>query len=188
MRFGGFNRLIRVGVAMVAAMALLGQTNRPEEELRAALILGFARFSEWPAATAGAPKDNPMVIGVVQQPGISAALERAVAGKTVNGRPVVVRTVKAGGPTAGCHILYFGRMPAARLAEVLRDAPAAALTVGEDDHFLATGGAVHLFEEDGRISFEVSLKAMQTAGVTISSKLLRLGYTVREPAARRATP
>jgi hypothetical protein len=134
------------------------------------------------------PRDNPIFIGVVQHPGIAAALERAATGKSINGRPVVVRPVRAAGQAAGCHIVYFGRMPAPRLAEAFREAPASALTVGEDEHFLATGGAVHLFEEDGRISFEVNLTAMQAAGVVISSKLLRLGYTQRVPARKKAAP
>jgi hypothetical protein len=152
-----------------------------EEDLRAALVLGFARFTEWPP-----PREGPIVIGVYGRVAMAAALERISAGKPVNGRSVQVRQLRPGSGGGGCHILYFGRMPARQLKEAMAEARGAVLTIGEDERFLGAGGAVYLFEEDGRISFEADLGTLQTANVTISSKLLRLGYT--KGAGRRGKP
>jgi hypothetical protein len=175
-------------LAFTASAQIGGGQAPQEDELRAALVLGFARFTEWPA-----PRDGAIVVGVLGQPAIAGALERVAAGKSVNGRPVSIRTLRLASQAAGCHIVYFGRLPGAKLAEAVRDARAAdpkapLLTIGEDDRLLSAGGAVYLFEEDGRISFEVSLPALQSANVSISSKLLRLGYTTRENRRGRSTP
>jgi hypothetical protein len=167
-------------LAVSASAQIGGGQAPPEDELRAALVLGFARFTEWPT-----PHEGAIVVGVLGHPAIAEALERVAAGKTVNGRPVAVRALRAASQAPGCHIVYFGRLPGSKLADAVRDARAgdpksALLTIGEDDRFLTAGGAVYLFEEDGRINFEVSLSALQKANVSISSKLLRLGYTTRE--------
>ena len=55
------------------------------------------------------------------------------------------------------------------------------LTIGESDRFLEYGGAVNLFFVDGHIGFEVSLAALDRAGVSISSTLLRYGQVKARP-------
>jgi hypothetical protein len=169
---------------LLAALSLAGAAEaqvggQQEDGLRAALVLGFARFTEWPVL-----REGPIVIGVVGRPSMAAALEQAAAGKMVNGRAVTVKLLRQPLQLTGCHIVYFGRLPGPKLAEALAAPREAVLTIGEEDKFLPAGGAVYLFEEDGRMSFEVSLAALQSANVVISSKLLRLGYT--SGAGRRA--
>ena len=75
----------RLFTSLLAAIAAL-QTHigyadqlQHEDDLRAALVLGFARFSEWPVA-----RDGPIIIAVVGRPAMAAALERVSAGKVVN--------------------------------------------------------------------------------------------------------
>jgi hypothetical protein len=169
-------RLLRLAAVLSLAMGAAGQgrgvQSAQESDLRAALVIGFARFTEWPVT-----RDGPLVIGVVGSPEMTTALERVANQKLVNGRAVVIRQWKPGSPVAGCQILYFGRLPAAHLGEALAEVRGPVLTMGEEARFLSAGGAVYLFEEDGRMSFEVNLRALQLANVNISSKLLRLGYT-----------
>lgn len=181
---------------LVAAMLLgsslsaqVGGVLQQEDDLRAALVLGFARFTEWPAAQ----REGPLLIGVLGHPGIVSSMEKVAAGKSVNGRPITVRPLRTAAQAAGCHIVYFGRLQGSKLADALKEmlageARPARLLIGEDDRFLSAGGAVHLFEEDGRMSFDVNLDALQQANLTISSKLLRLGYTTRDNKRGRPKP
>ncbi|MFN0104340.1 MAG: YfiR family protein [Bryobacteraceae bacterium] len=182
-------RLLTTLLVAAGAEAQIGVgPPQQEDDLRAALILGFARFTEWPVELEG-----PIVIGVLGRPGISTALERVSAGKIVNGRSVVIRHLRNPGQAAGCHILYFGRLPGQRVPEVMAEArgldvKTPVLAIGEEDRFLSDGGAVQLFEEDGRMSFEVNLRSLQRANLSISSKLLRLGYTSGVSRRGRGTP
>lgn len=180
-------RLIRLAVAF-SVLPMEGAQGgiaplQQEVDLRAALVIGFARFTEWPVS-----REGPLVIGVVGSPGMAAALERVSVGKMVNGRSIVVRQSKQFEAAAGCHILYFGRLSAPRFPEAMTKTHAPVLTIGEEARFLAAGGAVYLFEEDGRMSFEVNLAALQLANVSISSKLLRLGYTSSSSRRGRSSP
>ena len=190
-------RLIPIWLRWLAAVLLLGGglqaqvggVLQQEDDLRAALVLGFARFTEWPASQ----REGPLVIGVLGHAGIVASMEKVAHGKYVNGRPVVVRPLRSGAQAAGCHIVYFGRLQGLRQTDVLKEVAAAEprparLLIGEDDRFLAAGGAVYLFEEDGRVSFDANLDALQHANLTISSKLLRLGYTSRDNRRGRTRP
>ena len=56
-----------------------------------------------------------------------------------------------------------------------------ALTIGETGRFLEDGGAVNLLFVDGHMSFEVSVEALDRAGVSISSTLLRYGQVKVRP-------
>ena len=170
-------RLLRLAAAIFLASGAEAQIGgdgpmRQEDDLRAALVLGFARFTEWPVGPEG-----PVVIGVLGRPAMAVALERMAVGKTVHGRGVVVKLLRQPAQIAGCHIVYIGRLPGPLLTEAMGEALGTVLTIGEEDRFVAAGGAVHLFEEDGRMSFEVNLAALRSINVAISSKLLRLGYT-----------
>lgn len=181
---------------LVAAMLLgsglsaqIGGALQQEDDLRAALVIGFARFTEWPAGQ----REGPLVIGVLGHAGTVASMEKVAEGKSVNGRPVVVRVLRSAAQAPGCHIVYVGRLQGVRLADVMKellagDSKPARLLIGEDDRFLAASGAVHLFEEDGRMSFEANLTALQQVNLTISPKLLRLGYTIRGTKRGREKP
>jgi hypothetical protein len=54
------------------------------------------------------------------------------------------------------------------------------LTIGDSDKFLGAGGSIYIFLEDGRLNFEVNLTTLAQIKLSISSKLLRLGYTRRD--------
>lgn len=146
-----------------------------EEDLKAALLLSFVRFTEWPSASA----DTPITIGVWNQSSLQSALEKLVANKTVNGRPILIRGLKNSVDLKLCQMAYFGSLSGKKLQEVLlATANSGLLTVGEDERFLQSGGTIHLFEDDGRMSFEVQMSTLSQIKLNISSKLLRLGYTV----------
>lgn len=164
-------RIFLVGFAASGLAAAL-----PEDELKAALVLGIARFGEWPPSLRA---DAPIRIGVLGRAEFVPVLERMVAGRMgAGGRALKVKAVKIPGDAEGCQILYFADVsPRETKAAIdnLRDAPV--ITVGDNDRFLDAGGAVHLLVEDGRIAFEVRLEALGK-GVTISAKLLKLARIV----------
>ncbi len=57
---------------------------------------------------------------------------------------------------------------------------AGALTVGDSDDFIRTGGMVGLITVENKIRFEVNLATCRRAGLRISASLLRLAKTVVE--------
>ena len=162
---------------LLLAAAGVAFSASPEQELKAALVLGIARFGEWPPSL---PASAPIRMGVVGRADFVPVLERMVAGRQgAGGRRLEVKPVKSQKEGEDCQILYFADVPAKdakAFLDAARDAPV--ITVGDSERFLEAGGAIHLyFEEDGRIAFEIRLDNFGR-GVTISAKLLKLGHLV----------
>jgi hypothetical protein len=157
------------------AMLLLGRTavvaqDVTEPALKAAFIYNFARFTTWPA---DAPAGDSFVICVLNDAAVAEALQRAVAGRSLAERPVVVNAVAAAAPKRACRVLYIAGLPVAQVTTVvseLHDAPV--LTISNLDGFASAGGMTQFFFEHGQLRFRIHLESAKRAGLQISSRLL----------------
>jgi len=145
-----------------------------ESDVKAAFLYNFTKFIDWPAtAFEGTP--DVFRVCVFAEPAFLQSVERMLLGETVRGRPIQVETPDSTGHARTCHIAYFAQSSiddAAYLLPALRQVPV--LTVGESRRFLAQGGALAFVVDDNRVRFDVNKKAADQAGLTISSKLLRV--------------
>lgn len=146
-------------------------------DIKAAFLLNFAKFVEWPAGDAGA--GPAFVIGVIGDDAVADALRDLNRGKSVAGRPVVARRVTGKDALADLHMLFVGVSEAARLPEVLRRANGGGvLTVSDLEHFCELGGTIQFRSENDRVRFDINLDQAERAGLVIGSKLLALAKTV----------
>lgn len=164
-------------VAYIGLAALLWETaqaaSEPEDELKAAIVLSFLRYSEWPAPGSGDPR---LTVGVLGRPAMLQTMRLVLENKAVNERPIRVVEVKAGGDPRCCQLLFLASQKPREIRQALAGVEAARiLTIGESGQFLDLGGAVNLLIVDGRMTFEVSLEALERCGIVTSSRLLRFG-------------
>lgn len=152
----------------------------PERRVKAAFLYKFLGYAEFPAVSfdsAGAP----LVIGVVGADDMAAELTRVVAGRSVNGRPIVVRALREQDLAQPAHLLFVAGADEARSARLLR-ASAALLTVTECDGGLAAGSVINFTIVDERVRFDVSLDAAEKKNVKLSSRLLVVANRVQKGA------
>jgi hypothetical protein len=153
--------------------------NVGEYTVKAAFLYNFAKFVEWPADSMGGG-GSPLVLGVLGDDPFGAAIDQVVAGKTANGRQLVVRRFKWGQDLKQCHILFISSSERKRLAEILGALRGASvLTVGDMDQFGQQGGMIQFVIEQSRVRFEINIGAAQNARLKISSKLLALARNVK---------
>jgi hypothetical protein len=165
-------------ISFMAAMAI-GATEH-EDELKSATVLSFVRHSEWLQAS----QAGPITIGVTGRPSMISMLQRTLDGKTANDRAIRIVAAKASADLRACQVLYVASDNNHEIRETLASLGAShALTIGEADRFLEYGGAVKLLIVDGHMSFEVNPEALDRAGVSISSTLLRYGQVKMRPRA-----
>src|SRR5204862_7297484 len=110
------------------------------QDVKAAFLFNFVKFTQWPAGELGSDGDA-LVIGVVDEPDLAADLRKLLAGKRVMQRPIVIRTLEKSSEFRGCHVLFIGSRAAADVDAMLarvRDQPV--LTVGDGRRFVAAGG------------------------------------------------
>lgn len=159
--------------------AALPRPARPENEVKAAFLLNFAKFVEWPAA-AFATADAPFVIGVLGEDPFGAFLDEAARAELLLGRRILIRRFAEPAALEPVHLLYVSPSEDERLGEVfaaLKGAPV--LTVGETGRFVRRGGVIRLLRERERLRFVIDAAAAERGGLRLSSQLLAIAKEVR---------
>lgn len=168
---------MRIAATMLASCALLCAASPPpfsEYEVKAAMLVNFARFAEWPPAAFSNPK-QPLVIGVLGPDPFGPMLDEVAREKSIGGRAVVVRRLESWPAAEPVHILFLSKTDKRRMKPLLSAMSSQpVLTVSDQEGFTGQGGVIGFTLDDGKVKFEVNLAAAEQAGVTLSSKLLRL--------------
>lgn len=158
----------------VAATHAAQAKNNPtrEYEVKAVFLYNFARFVEWPAATA---KDSePFVIGVLGDDPFGELLDEAVRGERVGARRLQVKRIARIEEAAQCDQVFIAKSEQHRLGEILKNlGTRPILTVSDIPQFAEQGGMVGLVSSGGRTKLRINLEAAKAADLSISSKLLR---------------
>lgn len=147
-----------------------------EDQVKAAFLLNFTKFVEWPA-TEAATAASPFAICILGEDPFGPVLDQLVEGETINGRKIVVRRSRAETPES-CAILYVSKQEK-DIPGTLAAARPGVLTVGEGDGFLKDGGMIAFILTDRRVRFDIDQTAAQKAGLKLSSRLLSVARSVR---------
>ena len=154
-----------------AALATVAEP-LPEYAVKAAFLYNFFKFVEWPAAD----ERGVFELCLMGEDPFGDALS-SLEGKQAQQRTVRITRNAATGQARSCHLLFIGEQAENRLASVLRaleNAPV--LTVGDTEGFVAAGGMIGLVMADNRVQVEINLRAVEKAGLKISSQLLKLAH------------
>jgi len=146
-------------------------------ELKAALVLNFARFATWPEIGS----DAAIQLCVFGDDRVADALSVAVRGQTIGGRGLQVSKLSAGSSPRACQVLFVGAAElrlAAPLLDGARTLPV--LTVSDGAGFSQSTGMVELFADAGRMRFAVNIDAVGRSRLSLSSRLLGLAKIVRD--------
>jgi len=144
-----------------------------EHRLKAAFVYNFMVFTEWP------PEVGAKLTLCVMGSDMGSALDVLVNQKLIGTRAVVVQRISERQSVAGCQVLFVspsavGDLP--RMLESLNGKPL--LTLADSPGAALEGVAINMQLRDSKVVFEVNLKALRSAGLTVSSKLLRLAKVV----------
>lgn len=172
-------------VVVFGAGPLVAQPNL-EYGVKSAFLYNFIRFIDWPAEAFAGP-ESPYIIGVLgRDDRFTRQLESVVRGKTIDGRPLEVRSAPTMEALDGTHILYIDQTAREEQADVLAAlAGRSVVTVGETADFMEAGGIIRFFVRDRKVAFEIHPQAAEKAGLRISSRLLSLADIYPEPGGGR---
>jgi hypothetical protein len=165
-------------IVTIFLVPLCGQVD--EYEVKSFFLYNFARYVEWPASSFKTSSD-PIVICILGENPFGGALDRATAGKEVDGHPFAVRQLSAFPPDTVCHILFVSSSERKSFRSTVSGLKSAAvLTVGEFQTFTADGGIISFKLNEGKVRFEINVEAAERAHLHISSKLLNLAQIVKK--------
>lgn len=161
---------------LFAAKIFAGEPVSKEYQVKAAFLYNFAKFVEWPASSFE-NEGSPLVIGVFGENPFGSELENLVRGRKINGHPIFIKSVPSAAAVRNMHVLFISAAENERLGEfrtAVRNA--GILTVGETDEFARRGGIIQFVPDGDKIRFEIRADQAASAGLKISSQLLKLGH------------
>jgi hypothetical protein len=153
-----------------------------EYEVKAAYLLNFVRFVQWPERVAAGP--TPIAVCVLRHNPFGDALRQIVEGELVGGRPVVTRHIATPDAAPGCQIVFVPQSVVDEDGSIAVPIEPGVLTVGESDAFLDLGGIISFFEDQGRIRFAISPAAAERSQLRLSARLLGVARLVEPRRAR----
>ena len=166
-----------VVLAGLAAASGPADARPSEDDVKAAFVYQFTRFVEWPPA---GEASGEFVVAVLGADHFSAAVERALNGRSAQERPIAVRRISGLEEAPGARIVFVGASEAQHLARILAALDGSGvLTVGDADGFAERGGMIGFRTVDSRVRFDINAEQAARAGLKISSEVLKLARVVR---------
>lgn len=164
------------GAACLPALAqAVGQT--VENQVKAAFLYKFAGYVEWPAQSFDRP-GSPFVIGIVDDDRFAQVLEQTIAGRGMNGRPVVVQRLRRGDVPQGLHILYVAADGAAVSDAIGATKGRAVLTVTDSEQGLSAGSMICFVIENNKVRFDIAPEVAEVSRLKISARLMSVARKV----------
>lgn len=166
-------------ISFIAAFLLLflkvSAQSSPSQEykVKGVFLYRFAQFTDWPPI-AFHDSTEAFVIGILGSDPFGDFLDELVKGETIDGRAIEIRRYPNIQSLQMAHILYIGKEWFRSTEQVLEMLDGPILTVSDIRGFAEKGGTIAFFIKDHKIRFQVNLKASEKAGLSISSKVLRL--------------
>jgi hypothetical protein len=150
-----------------------------ETAIKATYLAKFASFVTWPdqAFSASAGTFNLCVVGGTP---FGALLDRAVAGQSVEGRPIAVFRIPTVSQTDNCQIVYLAANdPHSARQSLIAIAGLPILTITDAAAADAYKGMINFVVVDNRVRFEIDDAAAMRSSLVVSSKLLSVALSVK---------
>jgi hypothetical protein len=147
-----------------------------EYQVKAAFLLNFTKFVEWPPA-AFADEHSPLAICILGEDPFGDTLNEIVKGEAVNGHEIVVSRVGRAPAPKACQVLFVTRAEK-DVRKMLGELGPGVLTVGEGERFLQDGGVLAFVIENRRVRFDIDQRAAAKGMLNISSRLMNVARSV----------
>jgi hypothetical protein len=172
-------RAVAVAVGLAAAAVVChAEPAELEYSVKAAFLLNFTKFVQWPPAAFDNPQ-SPLTICVLGMDPFESALDQVVEGEAASGRKVAVQRLRRAPAAKSCQVVYIASAEK-EWRRSLHEFGPGVLTVGEGEDFLAAGGMIAFVLEKRRVRFDVNQAAMTAAGLAASSRMLGVARTVQK--------
>jgi len=169
----GWLLILSLAWVSITPREVWAQSSAKEYQIKAACLLNFVQFIEWPAAAFPKP-ETPIIVGVLGDDPFGSVLEQTFQDESVQGRGLVIKRSRQLEELKNCHVLFVGKSERPHLGEILSNlGDVSVVTVGEIDEFARIGGIINFYIDGGKIRFEVNADAAQHKGLKIGSQLLK---------------
>jgi hypothetical protein len=171
-------------ILFAAIFSCAGASSRAQEiskeyQVKAVFLFNFTHFVAWPTNSFSST-NSPLTIGVLGDDPFGDFLAATVRGENVNGHPLKIEHFRRVQDAKACQVLFISRSENGNMEKILSSLKGSdVLTVSDAGNFSEKGGIIgFLTTPQNKIHFIINMNAAKNAGLTISSKLLRLADIV----------
>jgi hypothetical protein len=158
------------------------ELSSPEYSIKAAFLLNFGKFIEWPPPPSGASPAFLDICILGKNPfgdALNSISEQAIQSRKV--KVSSVNSVKDIHMIQNCDILFISRSEKEKVPEILRITDGyPILTVADQNGLAKLGVIINLITIDDKVRFEINLRSAKKAGFKLSSQLLKLATEISE--------
>ena len=166
--------------ALLCSTALWAQSGGEQErtdKFKAIFIYNFTQYIEWPEEDS----TGTFAIDILGSSNLQAPLEEIARKRSVRGQKLVVNQRRDLKDIGNSQILFIATEHHHQLEDIGRQLKnKAVLTIGDTEGLAHRGAGVNFTLVDGKLKFEMNRKAIERAGLTVSSHLLKLAILVGE--------
>ncbi len=174
--------------AGVAAFAIFGacwfggraaaQAQTLEYPIKAAFLVKFGEFVQWPDGAFTAP-DSVLNICIVGDTNFAGVVAASVKNETVAGRRVIVHPLASVAAADPCHLAYLAGSAKQSIADALRVMSERPTLTVTDEARGSAAGMIHFVVLDNRVRFAINDRAAGASGLELSSALLNIAVSVQ---------
>lgn len=162
--------------------SIRAQEKPSEYDVKAAYLFTFGKFVTWPPAVKERATE-PFTICILGQDPFKGALDAIVSQGRIAGLPAATQRLSKLDPDtiARCRVIFISSSEEKQLEQILASlGRAQILTVSDIAGFSRRGGMIEFVLDQDKVRFTVNLAAARSAGLVLSSELLKVALTVRE--------
>ena len=148
-----------------------------EYQVKAAFLLNFTKFVEWPASVSAS--DSPIAICILGKDPFGRSLDDIVEGESIGSRKLAVERIVQLPAPPSCRVIFVSGSEK-DLPKIVSGFGQGVLTVGEGDKFVRDGGMIAFVVVAGHVRFDVNPRAAAGAGLKLSSKLISIARAVEK--------
>jgi len=167
-----------IAILWFAAAFTYAQKRVSEYDVKAAYLFNFGKFVRF-AASDEVNKRQSFDICIVGEDPLGHTLDELAANEQLDSKPVRVLRLKTAAEARGCAIAFISAAESSRVGtdvDALRGH--SVLTVSDAGDFLQRGGMIQFVTVSNHVRFAVSLDAVQSAKLGLSSELLRVALSI----------
>jgi hypothetical protein len=166
-----------LALSLLAAVPGTARAQSKEYQVKAAFLLNFAEFIQWPPG-AFLADDAPLCIGVLGDDPFGAALEETVRDEKIQNHKLTVRHARRAQDLADCQMIFVCKSEH-HIPDILSKLDShPVVIVGDAEGFARRGGTIGFYLDQNKVRFEINAQAARQNGLKISSQLLALGKIV----------
>jgi hypothetical protein len=154
------------------------ETDNPDA-LKAAYIMKFPEFIEWPSHSTVSDPHSPFVIGVLGDTPIFSLLGRYAKHNKIRSKEVNVIAISDYSRIKTCNVLFIAACSGKKLREILQEIDhMPILTIGDTKNYEKRGVMINLFILGEFVKFNVNCAAAKRCDLMMTSKMVRYAKSI----------